>query len=188
MAKRFFRKTVLLLLASMLLLPCSVAAAGMTEADELDRAAQIGLEVSLAEQETVSGQDYAALLDHFVQITDPTKSGEWSQVSAQLHACTRPLNRAEGMVALACAAEIAGGDYVGLQRVDDLWALNGTIGEPWDDFCLGSDIFDGDYLSGTSPLTEFHWTRDATGYFYGMAGTPPSADSGCSPMTPRATP
>ena len=31
MAKRFFRKTVLLLLASMLLLPCSVAAAGMTE-------------------------------------------------------------------------------------------------------------------------------------------------------------
>ena len=31
MAKRFLRKTVLLLLASMLLLPCSVAAAGMTE-------------------------------------------------------------------------------------------------------------------------------------------------------------
>ena len=48
MEKRFFRETVFLLLASMLLLPCSVAAAGMTEEDELDRAAQIGLELSLA--------------------------------------------------------------------------------------------------------------------------------------------
>ena len=169
MAKRFLRKTVLLLLASMLLLPCSVAAAGMTEEDELNRAAQIGLQVSLAGQETVSGQDYAALLDHFIRITDPTKSGEWARVSAQLHACTRPLNRAEGMVALACAAEIAGGGYVGLQRVNDLWELHGTIGEPWDDFQPGSDIFDGDYLSGASPLTEFSWTRDATGYFYGMS-------------------
>ena len=120
MEKRFFRETVFLLLASMLLLPCSVAAADMTEEDELDRAAQIGLELSLAGQETVSGQDYAALLDHFIRITDPAKSGEWARVSAQLHACTRPLNRAEGMVALACAAEIVGGGYVGLQRVDDL--------------------------------------------------------------------
>lgn len=169
MEKRFFRETVFLLLASMLLLPCSVAAADMTEEDELDRAAQIGLELSLAGQETVSGQDYAALLDHFIRITDPAKSGEWARVSAQLHACTRPLNRAEGMVALACAAEIVGGGYVGLQRVDDLWALNGTIGEPWDDFQPGSDIFDGDYLSGASTLTEFSWTRDATGYFYGMS-------------------
>ena len=50
MEKRFFRETVFLLLASMLLLPCSVAAADMTEEDELDRAAQIGLELSLVGQ------------------------------------------------------------------------------------------------------------------------------------------
>lgn len=169
MAKRFLRKAVLLLLVTTLLLPCSVAAAGMTEEDELDRAAQIGLELSMVGQETISGQDYAAMLDHFVQITDPTKSEEWGRVSAQLHACSRPLNRAEGMVALAYAAEIVGGDYVGLQRVNDLWALHGTIGEPWDDFQTGSDIFDWDYLRGASTLTEFSFTRDATGYFYGMS-------------------
>lgn len=167
MKKRLFRAAASVFLAAALFL--QTAAAGFSQEDELTRAAQLGLSLSLAGAENVSGQEYAALLDHFIQIAAPAEAEEWARVSARLHACTRPLNRSDGMAALACAAEIVGGDYFGLQRRDDLWALHAQIGEPWDDYAPGDDLFDNAYLEGVSSLTDLSWTRGATGYFYGMS-------------------
>lgn len=166
MGKRLFR-VISLLATAILFLQCAAAAAG-SESEELARAAQIGLDTSLADECTISGGDYMSMLDHFVNIAAPSKSEVWDHLLPSLRTCTRALTRAEGFVALACAAEVVGGDYCGLHQVDALWELHEKIGEPWDNYPVDVNLFENDYLWETSLLTSEGWTRHATAYFYAM--------------------
>ena len=163
------RRAALLILVLALLCQTAVLAADFTEEDELARAAQIGLDISRAGEETISGQDYAALLDHFVNIADPSKAESWEGMFPGFRSMTQPITRAEAFTVLSIAAEIVGGNYLGLQKQDELFALNDQIGEPWDDYLVRWDLFDEAYLEGTSShVPNEEWTRFATGYFYAM--------------------
>ena len=160
---------VLLVFVITLLSQTAVGAVDLREEKELARAAQIGLDTSGAGEETVSGQHYMALMDHFVGIADPSKSETWAQMLPNFRSLTQPITRAEAFLALSIAAEVVGGDYLGLQKRDELFALNDQIGEPWDDYQIRDGLFDTTYVEETSPhVPDLGWTRHATGYFYAM--------------------
>ena len=158
-----------LVLMLVLLSQGAAGASGRSMEDEVARAAQLGWDVSRTGEETVSGQDYAAMLDYFVTAVNPSKSGEWGEMFPDFRALTDSISRAEAFTALSLAAEVVGGDYLGLQRTDELFALDEQIGEPWDNYPVRWELFDEAYLEEpSSHVPEEKWTRFATGYFYAM--------------------
>lgn len=167
--KKHLCRAVSLVFVLIWLFQTAAWAAAPGEADELTRAAQIGLDISRAGEETISGQSYAELLDHFVAIAAPSKAEAWQEMFPAFRALTQPITRAEAFTALSLAAETAGGSYLGLQKEDELFALNDEIGEPWDNYPFRWELFDEAYLLETSPhVPEYGWTRFATGYFYAI--------------------
>lgn len=167
--KKHLYRAVSVMLVLVLLSQTAVWAATVSQEDELARAAQIGLDISRAGEKTISGQDYTALLDHFVRIADPSKSEEWEAIFPAFRSLTQPITRAEAFTVLSIAAEIVGGDYLGLQRTEEVFVLNDQIGEPWDNYSFRWELFDEDYLIAPSHhVPEDGWTHFSTGYFYAM--------------------
>ena len=97
--KKHLCRTLSLVLVIIMLSQGTVWAADLNGEDELARAAQIGLDISRAGEEAISGRDYAAMLDHFVAIADPSKSAAWEGMFPNFRALTEPGGGLYGPVA-----------------------------------------------------------------------------------------
>ena len=168
--KKHRYRVVLLTLVTALLAQTATLAAGVSVDEDLARAAQLGFDTSRTGEETVSGRDYAALLDHFVAIAAPDQSDTWGEMIPDFRDLTGPITRAEAFIVLAAAAEIAGGNYIGLQNPESVFALNEEIGEPWDDYLVRDELFDHAFLHEevSAHGVEWGWNRYTMGYFYAL--------------------
>lgn len=137
-----------------------VPAAAADAADELDRAAALGIVTGQPTAEPVTARKFFAMLDVVVERTNADVLPTFQTRYPAARASDVPLNRYDGMVAALAAAEVLGADSL---NVDTWYALHQQIGETcWDTIFWNGDLFGPDGWS--EPALD--WNRDAAAYFY----------------------
>ena len=76
-----------------------------------DYAQNLGFSLDKIQQQTVSGEEMADLLDELVAYAAPDKLTEWKNMYKVLRGSTEPLNRYDTLSALYLALMHIGGDY-----------------------------------------------------------------------------
>ena len=122
----------------------STVKATETTVDELTRAAALGFDMEHVEQKTVSGQEFAAIMDHFMVITAPEKLGQWQSLHPLFRANEDPLGRGDAAVYLYLAANFLGGEWEKSQRdADQIWEMvSGVTENPYDGVFFDVELFE----------------------------------------------
>lgn len=138
---------------------------------ELDKAKELGFPCEKLTQETISGEELTAILDHFISITAPEKLDSWQEKYPTLRSSTDPMIRFDAMASLFLAANHIGGDYAYMK--EDGVANGVGLNHSWEEDYLNWSLYGGfdavsalDNGTGPSPL-------DGASYYYVLGRSSP---------------
>jgi hypothetical protein len=121
---------------------------------ELARAVNLGIGAYMLNNPTVTFSQFLKMLDRTVELADPGKLDAWKNIP-QLKTARNSkaaMTRADGMVAVLCAAEVLGGIYVGQNNIKygQLWDKMGNWpGKAGQNYQPNDEIYKNDFLHGT---------------------------------------
>ena len=108
--------------------------------DELNRAIDKGFGEAQADDAVVTYQQFFAMLDRVIELSQPDKLADWQAKFPEARASSDPMTRFEGMMATLKCAIMLGGDY--LNFAIDWVPMNDKIGDKvWDEVNKVKDPF-----------------------------------------------
>ncbi len=137
---------------------------------ELSIAKELGFPVENLESKTVSGKEYAKILDRLVEYIAPEKLQEWQKLYPNFRNETNPIDRFNAMLALYLAAY-----HIGNGWEEVLYAPNGytySISQSWDEDYIDRRLFEGIRNEGYY-LDGQHNYVDGAAYYYVLSRTSP---------------
>ncbi|HWR19485.1 MAG TPA: right-handed parallel beta-helix repeat-containing protein [Clostridia bacterium] len=132
---------------------------------ELARAVSLGIG-TYAEEHTITYKDFFSILDHVVELANPTALASWSSQFPTARGTENEMTRQDGMLAIFYASQAAGGEYC--KTNVDWTTLNNRMGESaWDGFSWNYPLFPG--WDQPTKLDNDEWdTAMVAAYFYSM--------------------
>lgn len=107
--------------------------------EELLFAAEIGLPVDKLEQETISGEELAEVLDAFVAYAAPDKVEEWRNAYPNFRSSKDALKRFDAMTLTYLAAWTIGGRYA--VAAEDWYEAASSTNHSWDESYLTMELY-----------------------------------------------